>query len=280
MVADVLERGDELTDGTSDWDAATRRAIVRAFHFFHNSHPFWWNESASPGVFLTVAPITNRTITLAAAGTSVAATLSSAVTADLVGYKIIPSGKDYSLRITVHGGGTAAITVDAATEALAAGTVITIVKDEYDLVSTLGMFVDGLWTGDGDFITLRSEDYLRRNYSDPPQQQWPPDCFSRLTKRKIRLSGYPDAVHRIEYPYTTMPADPSGSGDLVIDQNFRWVLADGGLYFLHLFKSDKRAEAARTLFEQGIGQAIVYHHRMKVGLNNTGQEATVGPYAL
>ncbi len=278
IVADVLERMDEATDGTSDWDAAVRRAVVRAFHFLHNAHPFWWTEVTPPGVFLTVAPITNLTITVAASGTSAAATLSSAVTPDLVGRKITPTGKDYSMRITVHGGSSAAITLDAAPEVLAAGSECTIFQDEYDLVSTLGMFVDGLWTGRGDFVELKSEDYIRQNFPDPPNSSWPPECFTRLTKRRIRLSSYPDRVARIEYPYTQIPADPSGATDLVIDQNFRWVLADGGLYFGHLFKSDKRAEAAKAQFEQGIGQAITYHTKLKLGLTGSGQEPNPGPY--
>lgn len=278
MKADVLERGDELTDGNSDWDDAVDRAIVRAFHFMHNSHPFWWLEKHPPGVFVTVAPITSLTITIAAAGEGVAATLSSTYATSLAGYKLIFAGEDYSIRITAHTAGTDALTLDAAPEAKAAGTAVTIIKDEYDLASDLGLFIDGLWTGEGDFIPLKGENYIRENYIDPPEEGWPPDCFMRMTKRKIRLSQYPDAVHRIEYPYTTMPADPSGSSDLVIDQNFRWVLSDGALYFLHLFKSDKRAEAIKALFEQGIGQAILYHSRLKLGLSRSGQEPAPGPY--
>ena len=251
---------------------------MRAFHFIHNTHPFWWTEVVPPGVFLTVAPITNRTLTVAAAGESVAGTLSSTVTPSLVDYKITPSGAEYSMRITAHVAGSAAITLDAAPAVIAAGTATTIFKDEYDLVATVGMLVDGLWTGRGEFIASKSEDYIRTRFTDPPESGWPPECFTRITKRRIRLSQYPDRVARIEYPYTTMPADPSGTGDLVIDQNFRWMLADGGLYFLHLFKSDKRAEAAKMLFEQGIGQAMIYHHRLKMGLTGHGQEPNRGPY--
>jgi hypothetical protein len=280
IVADVLERGDEPTDGNSDWDAATRRAVVRAFHFFNNSHPFWWLEKDPPGAFSTVAPITSLTLTVAAAGEGVAGTLSATYATSLAGYKILPTGEDYFMRVTAHTAGTAAVTLDTAPEALAAGTEITIIKDEYNLASDVGMLVDGLWTSDGHFIPLKSEDFIRQNFPDPPDQCWPPDCFTRLTKRKIRLSQYPDAVHRIEYPYTQVQVDPSGSGDLVIDQNFRWVLSDGGLYFLHIFKSDKRAEAAKQLFETGIGQAIVYHHRLKLGLTGQGQEPNQGPYSM
>ena len=278
IVADVLERGDELTTGASDWDAAVRRAVVRAFHFIHNTHPFWWTEATPPGAFLTVAPVTNRTITIAAAGEGVAATLSSVISPSIAGRKLLFSGEDYSIRVTAHATGSAALTLDAAPEAKAAGTAVTIIQDEYDLVSTLGLLVDGLWTGRGEFIEPKSEDWLRSTYQDPPEQGWPPDGFVRITKRRIRLSQYPDAIHRVEYAYTTMPADPSGTGDLVIDQNFRWILSDGGLYFLHLFKSDKRAEAAKMLFEQGLGQAMVYHNRLKLGLTGHGQEPTRGPY--
>ena len=278
VVLDVLERGDEETDGSSDWDAAARRAVVRAHHFICNTHPFWFLEVTPPGVFLTKAPITSLTLTVATAGESVAGTLSAVYADSLAGWKIVPTGTEYSLRITAHAAGAAAVTLDAAPEALAAGTAITIVKDEYDLISTVGMLVDGLWTGRGEFIALKSEDFIRTGYPDPPRSGWPPECFTRITKTKIRLSQYPDRVARIEYPYTQMPADPSGATALVIDQNFRWMLSDGGLYFLHLFKSDKRAEAAKALFEQGIGQAMVYHHRLKMGLTGHGQEPNRGPY--
>ena len=229
-------------------------------------------------MFLTVAPITSLTLTVAAAGEAAAGTLSAVYGTSLTGYKIIPTGKEYSIRITAHTAGLAAVTLDAAPEALAAGTAITIVKDEYDLIATVGMLVDGLWTGRGEFIEPKSEDYIRDRFVDPPHSGWPPECFTRITKRRIRLSQYPDRVARIEYPYTTTPVDPSGTGDLVIDQNFRWVLSDGGLYFLHLFKSDKRAEAAKAMFEQGIGQAMTFHHRLKMGLTGHGQEPNRGPY--
>ncbi len=278
IVADVLERGDELTDGNSDWDAAVRRSVVRAFHYLHNTHPFWWVEVTPPGVFLTVAPITSLTLTVATAGEGATGTLSATYASSLTGYKIRPAGEDYSMRVTAHTAASDSVTLDAAPEALAAGTEITIFKDEYDLVSTVGMLVDGLWTGRGEFIALKSEDHIRQNYPDPPDAAWPPECFTRITKRRIRLSQYPDRVARIEYPYTQIPADPSGATDLVIDQNFRWVLADGGLYFLHLFKSDKRAEAALALFKEGIGQAIAYHSRLKLGLTGSGQEPSPGPY--
>ena len=184
----MLERGDEVTTGSSDWDAATRRAIVRAFHVFMSAHPWWFLEVTPPGVFLTVAPITNRTITIAAAGTTVAATLSSTVATSLTGSKLIFTGEDYSIRITAHTAGTAALTLDAAPETKAAGTAVTIVQDEYDLVSTLGLFVDGLWPGAGPFIALKSEVYIREAVPDTPESGWPPAWGSGRSSRPAPCS--------------------------------------------------------------------------------------------
>ena len=279
VVLDILDRMDEVTDGTSDWDAAIRRAVVRAFHHLHNTNPWWWALKDPPGAFLTVAPITNRTLTVAASGTAVAATLSSSVTPDLVGRKIRPTNKNYFMRITVHGGSSASITLDAAPEALTA-QACTIFQDEYTLAADLGIFVDGLWGDDGSFIELVSKEVLRNLQSDPPSQAWPPSQFCRLSKRKIMLSNYPDAVHRVEYPYCLTAADPSGATDLIIDQNFRWLLADAGLYFGYLMKSDKRAGTAKDSYDNGVNLGLAYQDRMMRGLSARERASEASPYSL
>ena len=274
----VLSLADMQASG-DDWESETKSAIVRAWDDFMNRHPWWFALKFPPGVFLTSDDITNRTLTIVASGTAVAGTLSSTVAIDLDNYKIKPSGKNWAARITAHTAGSASITLDAAPEAITAGTACVIFQDEYQLASDLGLFVDGLWRQDGHFVELWAEERLRREYPDPPSGGDTPVAFCRLDKRRIRLSHYPMAVKRYEYPYAAVLAQPSGSGDLAIDQNFRHVLADGAAYFAYLFKSDKRASLFKQEFERGIEEAIKYHQRLMGGLGTRQGGRMVGPYA-
>lgn len=263
---DILSRMDEPEDSTSDWFGDVARSIVRAFHDLHNRHAWWWATVRPPGVFNTVAQITARTITIATAGTSVTGTLDATVATSLTGFKIRVSGRNYIMRITAHTAGTASITLDSAPNTEAAGTATTIYQDEYQLASDLGIFTDGgIWSGDGNFIPLWSLKRLLSEFPDPPSAASPPSAIARIDKRYIRFSHYPTIRERYEYPYAQTAADPSGTGDLIIDQNWRWVLSDGGLYFAYLLKSDKRAAAAKQDYERAIQQLYDYDRRMRQG---------------
>lgn len=261
----VLSLSDMAATG-DDFDTEVGNAIVLAWHDFHARHPWYWQRTFPPGVFLTVAAITNLTLTVAAAGASVAATLSATYATSLVGYKIRPTGKSWAARITAHTAGTAALTLDAAPETVTAGTACTIFQDEIQLASDLGLLLDGLWRQDGVFIESWDEERLLNQYPDPPVPGDTPVAFARLDRRRIRLSHYPTAVRRYEYPYVREEADPSGAADLTIPQNWRWVLAHGALYFALLMKSDKRAGLFEAKYEKGIEQLYAYHQKVMQGL--------------
>ena len=279
ILAWCLSLADMEPAGADDWNSEVSSAIVRAWDDLHNRFAFWWARKYPPGAFVTTEDITTLTLTIAAAGTSVAGTLSATYATSLANYKIKPGGKNWVARITAHTAGTNALTLDAVPEAIAAGTACVIFQDEYQLASDLGLFVDGLWKQDGHFVELWSEERLRREYPDPPSGGDTPVAFCRLDKRRIRLSHYPQSVKRYEYPYAAVLAQPSGSGDLAIDQNFRHVLADGAAYFAYLFKSDKRAGLFEKMFERGIEEAIKYHERLMGGLGTRQGGRMEGPYA-
>lgn len=278
IIEDVLFRMDEPTDGNSDFLAAVRRALIRAHHDFANKHPWPWLRSYPPGAFVTVAPI-DTTITIAAAGETVAATLGASVATSLVGRKVLPAGRDWYSRITVHGAPSDAITLDAAPEVLAAGTEVRIVKDEYLLAADLGLFVDGLWSRDW-YIPLKTEEQIRKEYSDKPEPSWPPSAFCRLDSRRIRLSHYPDSVKRVEYPYCTAPddLDPTSSTELAIPHNWRWVLSDATLYFAYLMKSDKRVTTAKQDYEKAVEECVGYVRRMLMGIGSNPGAGPESPY--
>lgn len=274
----VESRAFEETDATSKFRADTVDAGIEAWREFTTRFPWLSLRKSPPGVLNVVAPVTTLTLTVAAAGEAVAATLSATFATSLVGRKIRPSGKAWAARITAHVAGTAALTLDAAPATVTAGTACTIFRDEYDLASDLGLFVDGLWTQDGTFIALKGEEWMKIRYPDPPDQGWPAKYFCRLTRRRVRFSTYPSAVERCEYPYNYEPADPSGAGALAIDGHLRPAFAEMWLALVFQFKEDKREGAAFQRGEQKIRRAIVYEGRLLRGLGTLSSELEDAPY--
>ena len=273
----ALRRAYEEDDGTSDWDADATDAMVEIWRELWQAYPWQDLVSDPPGAFVTTDDRTTLTLTIAAAGTAVAGTLSATVAESLVGFKIKPSGVQWAARITAHTAATDAITLDAAPVAITAGTACVIFKDEYTLASDLGVFVDGLWREDGLFIPLRSEEELKMTYPGAPPAG-DPAMFCRLTRRKIRFSHYPTSVKRLEYPYCYEPADPSGATTLVIGAHLRPVYLHGVLAEILNMKLDKRAGEERKRFEQGIEKAVVYESRRRTGLGQIARRMRAPAY--
>lgn len=266
IVTAVLDKADEgATAAASDFAGAAGPAELAVIQFFRDLTKRWpWTDLVKdpPGVLLTVAKVTTLTLTVATAGSAVAGTLGATFTPSLAGRKVLPSGKDYHVRITAHTAGTNAVTLDAAPETLTA-IATTIVQDEYDLASDVGVLVNGLWTQEGQLVRLASDEENRILWGDPPKSGWPATYFSRLTRRKIRFSSYPDAVKRLEYPYCFEPTDPTGATTLVIGDRLRIALLKGALSEVLGMKKDNRAAGARQEAEFLIAEAIGYESRLR-----------------
>lgn len=275
----VLSRANENTNGTSPFDTLVDDLIIESWKDLNTRHPWLGNVKYPPGVLLTQAAITTLTLTVATAGTSVAGTLSAAPASslDIDNFLILPNGKDYILRVTTHTGGGTAVTLDAAPEVLTA-RACTIVPIEYDIASDVALFVDGLWTENGAFVSLRSEEDLKRHWhGGPPPQGWPPRMFARIGTTKIRLSSYGSARERLDYPYTMLPADPT-VGTLSIAAYLRPVLANGVLSLLYERKEDARLKIAAERYERGISRAKDWEQEMRLGQGSLSSFARGGPY--
>jgi len=141
--------------------------------------------------------------------------------------------------------------------------------------------VDGLWTEDGYYVELKSEEWIRKEHGDLPSPSWPPAAFCRLDARRIRLSHYPTAAKRVEFPYVTAPDDldpTEATIELTIPHNFRWLLGDATLYFLYLMKSDKRAGSAKQDYERGVEECVAYHRRVVMGIASNPGSGPRAPY--
>ena len=265
LKAYILFRAEEETDSTSDFDSAAEDAIIQAWRDLTTRWPWVDLEKDPIGSGVVAADITSFTITIASTGTSVTGTLSAASADSLTGYKIRPSGKNWHARIASHSGGSASVTLDAVPETVAAGTEVTIFKDEYELASDLGAFIDGIWWQDGTFVKLVDAEWLRRHYPDPPLSALVPHAFARIGRRQIRFSEYPQDIQRFEYPYTYEPSDPSGTDTLGIPAHLRHALAQLSLSLLYEMKLDRREAAAKGRAEELIERAITYERRRRTG---------------
>lgn len=266
----VLDRCDEETDASSDWDSTVSNDLITVWRDLMTRHPWLSLMKDPPGVLLMVAPITTLTLTVAAPGTAVAGTLSAAPSGgvSIAGRKVIPTGKSWAARVTVHAAGGTAVTLDAAPETLAA-VGCTIFQDEYDIASDVALFADnGMWTQEGNFVELWEKTRVLAEYPDPPSASWPPKAFFRVSKTKVRFSTYPTAIKRLEYPYTAMLSDPSGSAALSIDSHLRPLLGHGGSVYLFEHKGDRRMTKAQADYERGIELAISFEQRMKTGVGH------------
>lgn len=266
-----LERvGEDSTDTAGDLYGTNgfTNAMIEAWRWLWSAYP--WTELITdpPGAFVTADDITTLTITVSSTGTSVAGTLSAAPSGSvsILGRKIRPGSVNWLARVTAHTAGEAGVTLDAVPATLAAGSAITIYQDEYDLAADLGLFVDGLWHQEGSFVPLWSQEKLKSAYPDPPNGALVPAAFCRLDRRKIKLSHYPTAIQRFEYPYSYEPADPSGTGALALPDFLRPVLAQRIVSILAEFKRDwTLVKVANERAEVGLQRAIEYEAKRVAG---------------
>jgi hypothetical protein len=276
--AHILERGyEDSTDLTGDFFTLSSDAIIEAWRDIATRWPILEWRKSPVGAFITVASITTTTLTIAAAGEAVAATLSVAPATSIVGRKIKPTGKEWYAIVTAHTAGDTAVTLDVAQEAIAAGTACTIYKDEYTLNADLGLFVDGLWYPTSKFVALKSEEYMRSAFPVPHASDIP-EYFARIGQRTIRLSSYPTSVKRVEYLYSFVPDDPSGTTTLAIPTFWRPALAELALAILIGMKFDRRENDTMARAERMIERCITYEKQRMSGLQTKSPTGYRGAY--
>lgn len=278
----VLRAADEHDDGSSDLEVegSVHDALWEAWDDLLVQYPWLCFRKNPPGVVLTSAAITGLTMSVTA-GLNAVATLSASQASSLVGWKVIQNGGQDVMRVTAHAAPSAQITLDAAPDTLVSAGV-TLFKDEYDTASDLGLFVDGLWTQQADFIEVVPEKIIKEEYPSGFVSGWPPRYAARIGKTKIRFSSYPVNVERIEYPYNYEAAQPvdTPAVALTLDRHLRPAYAAMALALLMTMKSDTRAQGKLQLAQGRLDAALKYEDRLLRGV--FGGQSRVkrrGPYA-
>lgn len=275
LLAFGLRDAEEDTDGTSEFNTQAVDALVASFRDIVTRHPWLDLRKYPDGALLTVAPVTSLTVT-AAAGTAVTGSISTAHAISLADYVFVPAGKDYFLRVTSHTAATTVIVFDVVPEALTAQAG-TFAKIEYDAASDLGLFMSGLFLRSS-FIPLRPLEELITQYPVPAASDAPP-MFARVGARKIRLAGWTSAARRIDYPYTTKAADPSGSSALVLPDFVRPAIGHAVASRVMELKGDPRWKDRLALSEGVVERAISYDIKRLRSLGSESNQSTQGPYS-
>ena len=267
LLALVLSKSDEETDGTSDWAMDAQSALIEQHRLLIGLYPWLSLEKYPPGVVLVPAVITSATITITAGQTSGTFGGSAAnYAASKLRYKFRPTGKDYAIRITAHTAESTSFTADAAPETLSAQAG-NLYLDEVALPSDFHLFVNACWTHGGQPIPVKSEEDLRRDWDLTSGSSWPPKMACRVGQSRVRFSHVPDAQKRVEIPYTYDPGDPSGASTMTIESYLRPILAQMALpTVLRLKKALGEAREADAIAQRMLSRAIERENNLRRAL--------------
>lgn len=284
--SDVLFRGGEKTDGTSEFDAQVMRDINRAqkavalggSEFAPDiQESWWWLKKDPPGVLVVEAPYETGTVSV---------TNSNA----LILFSSPPafSAKDWFFRtdndifrIVAHTAGEASATLDTIYTGESGPTKdfrlfkleYALAADVLRLAAPMRGYGDGYFEVDG--CELMS---LERDYPLGRIEKGRPDRFAMVTETKVRFNRMGidtgGKLIRLEYDYLRQPPDLNGTNgeEPIVPKQFRYILADMALFWLLLNKDDNRDAKLAEIVTRGLSaMAMENRHRMTIYSRNFGR---------
>jgi hypothetical protein len=277
---DVLFRGGEPTDGTSDYDTQVQIWINRAYEMVWTggaefdptiNENWWWLRASEPGILTLRPSITTGSVSVT--NDSTTATLSASQTTDVAGYYFAVEGHADVFKVATHGGATATLTLDSVyTGTTNAETAYTLFRLDYALASDvlsirspMMVYQEGEYKVEGvELGEMLNQWPLSAVSSGVPQQ------FAMLTETEVQFSHFGGTsstdLIRVEYDYNARPSPftlfNTDTEEPVIPQQYRRLLADIALSFLFGAKSDNREDKTIGLARSGL-QAMSREQKRK-----------------
>lgn len=280
LVADILFRGGEATDGSSDFAGEALQLLNRAYRemymggsaFNNDVQEDWlWLKKNPPGV-LTLNPVVNAG-TVSVTKSSATATLSVAPATSMAGRFFKVEGHPDVFRISAHTAATTTLTLDAAyTGTTAAAATYKLMQLEYDLASDIlrpfgPMRVQGASRTRIEGVSLAE---LERDWPLESVESGVPHLFAMVTDTKIRFNRYGNSdpngdLYRIEYDYLFRPDDLTNSAGSVpvVPAQWRHILSDMALTYLYGTKNDDRVGLVGQAAKSGLA-AMANENRRKL----------------
>lgn len=283
LLADVLFRAGEPTNGTSDFNEVALTYINRAYQALWlggtevepaiNENWWWLLKEAS----IVTNAIINGSVQVV--NGSAAITLSSAPAASVAGRHFTVTGHPETYVIAAHMGGATAATLDSiylgATDPAAAYNIFqmdySVAADVLRLATPMRLTQPN---SSGTVFSRPGRDYQVQGLSNRElEETYPlaavttgiPRFFAQMAEQKVRFDQRTLNRVRIDYTYLQRPADltTSAAEEPVIPRQYRRLIADIALIFLLVDKNDNRAEALSAVAKAGV-RAMALENRMRL----------------
>ena len=288
---DVLDRGDEVTDGSSEYHGKVLEYLNRQQQSIalggceiapELRDDWWWLQAYPPGILTLVSPITTGTV--AVTQNSTAITLSVAPAASVAGYGFRVTSDQTVYRIATHTAGQQPATLDSvyvgSTDAVAAYTLLkqdyTLANDVLRLTGPMRCTVSNE-NDDPYKIYSMARDEIELEYPPLEMLTGVPEVFAVIAQAtnvsgsstawtvRFNRGGRTTGQTRVEYEYLRLPPFLVGGGteEPLIPLPYRHVLADAALYLLFVQKNDARADTVGLSAKAGL-QAMAREHRTRL----------------
>ena len=288
IMADVLFRAGETTDGSSDFDAAALRYINRAYQavwmggteFEPTINDTWWWLKAQ-GTIIMDAPISTGTVSVTNGSTT--ATLSSAPAASMTGWFFKTNDDANVFKVSSHTAATTGLTLAAAyTGATNATASYSLFKREYDLPSTAIKVIDPMtaYKDSRHEITGMSLRDMSNIWPLNLSEAGVPSKFCMIDENTIRFNrhGTTSATNgvKVDYNYLVKPdaLTDSGSEEPLLPLEYRRLLGDIALFWIYADKNDDRASGVGSS-AKALLRAMSKENRSRWA--NWGDYATIKP---
>lgn len=268
ILDEALDRANELTDGTSDYETQALDSLNRFYRSLWKGGgefevpeniPWWWLRSPNPGV-ITLDPVIDSG-TVSVTNNSTSATLSATQATSMAGRFFKIDGDQDVFKISAHTAGTDALTLDSPY------TGDTNTAASYKLMKTIYTLASDLLSLVGPIRGYRDrETHIDHMSAQEMDSYWPltdlqsgmPQNFSFLGETTIRFSHYGGKTSteyiRLDYEYLIKPADltDSASEEPVVPIEYRHILSDAVLFFLQRLKEDNQLKDTLAMVKAGI----------------------------
>jgi len=288
LVEDILWRGGEKTDGTSDYDAKALTYLNRAYQGIWSGgseldpnvqEVWWWLRKDDQGVLTLNPKITTGTVSVT--NNSASITFSSGPTPSVAGRHVKIDDHPDVFIISAHTATETGATLESVytgpTDGTASYKVVqldyTLASDVLYLSAPMFAYQDG--RKDIEHIELSE---LRRKWPLNEVGSGVPAEFAMLTQQAVRFShsGGTESTDliKVDYEYAAEPSDlADDSAAPLVPRQYRKILADWGLAFLLVDKDDSRAGDALALAKSGIVAMAKENRRrlVRMGGGNFGK---------
>lgn len=293
LLADILFRAGEETNGTSDFAAVALQYLNRAYQALimgggeidpECNEDWWWAKKHPPGVVNLLPAYDSGTVSVT--NNSAAIVLSSPPAYSAAEYFFQAGTHPDIFRTISHTAGSPNITLDAGYTGPTNATLpYRLFKAEYELASDLIRAIAPMRVYQGSYSEVDGVELmsLERDWPLNMIQSGPPVEFAFVTETRVRFNTYgptstfsPNLI-RLEYDYIYRPADlvNGPNEEPIVPRQYRKLLADIACTFLFVDKNDDRAAAVSGLAKKGL-QAMTNEQRSRM-INYSRTSGLISP---